>query len=235
MSIADKLTSIAENEQKVYDAGVTDGRQAEHDEFWSDFLKTVNDGYGGKHAFAGRGWNEKTFNPPKITLIPSACEGMFRESKIGDLAGIMDRTGFAIRWSNTQYFDQMFLQAAISHIPVIDLSNATYVTQTFASPVIQIIDGIIFPSFARNFKTTFQNASALKEISYIGGTIQGNITFSSCTKLNHDTIMRVINALYDYVAEGSTTTYTLTLGTTNLAKLSEEEQAIAIQKGWTLA
>lgn len=31
------------------------------------------------------------------------------------------------------------------------------------------------------------------------------------------------------------TTQTLTLGTTNLAKLTEEEMAIATEKGWTLA
>ena len=33
MSIADKLTTIAENEQKVFDAG----KQAEYDEFWDSF------------------------------------------------------------------------------------------------------------------------------------------------------------------------------------------------------
>ncbi|MBQ6998258.1 MAG: hypothetical protein IJN62_00520 [Clostridia bacterium] len=235
MSIADKLTTIAENEQKVYDKGVTDGRQAEYDEFWSDAFSTLKDGYGGKHAFAGRCWNAKTFNPPPGTFIPYVCEGMFRESKIGDLAGIMERTGFTIKWSATSYFDCMFINATITHIPVIDLSSAIYVSQTFSSTAIKVIDGIIFPSVARNFKTTFSNATALEEISYIGGTIQGNITLSSCTKLNHDTIMRVINALYDYVAEGSTTTYTLTLGSTNLAKLTDEEKAIATQRGWTLA
>ena len=35
--------------------------------------------------------------------------------------------------------------------------------------------------------------------------------------------------------EGSTTTQTATLGTTNLNKLTDEEKAIATEKGWTLA
>lgn len=34
-----KLTTIAENEQKVYDNGVADGKQAEYDAFWDGFLE----------------------------------------------------------------------------------------------------------------------------------------------------------------------------------------------------
>jgi hypothetical protein len=45
--------------------------------------------------------------------------------------------------------------------------------------------------------------------------------------------MNVINILKDY--SGSGTTYTLTLGSTNLAKLTDAEKAIATEKGWTLA
>ena len=46
----------------------------------------------------------------------------------------------------------------------------------------------------------------------------------------HDSLMSIINNLATV-----TTTQTLTLGSTNLAKLSSEEKAIATNKGWTLA
>ena len=56
------------------------------------------------------------------------------------------------------------------------------------------------------------------------------VDFSYCTNLTHDSLMSIINNLATV-----TTTQTLTLGSTNLAKLSSEEKAIATNKGWTLA
>lgn len=52
------------------------------------------------------------------------------------------------------------------------------------------------------------------------------------TSLSHDSLVYLINNLYD---RSTTTTATLTLGTTNLSKLTEEEKAVATEKGWTLA
>lgn len=52
------------------------------------------------------------------------------------------------------------------------------------------------------------------------------------TKLTHDSLMYIINNAKD-LAGG--TTQTLTLGSTNLAKLTDDEKAIIIAKNWTLA
>ena len=52
--------------------------------------------------------------------------------------------------------------------------------------------------------------------------------------LTVQSLMNVINNLYDFVGNGSTTTKTLTLGTTNLNKLTDEQKAVATNKGWTL-
>ena len=60
--------------------------------------------------------------------------------------------------------------------------------------------------------------------------INKNIDFSDCSLLTHDSLMDIINNLSTV-----TSTKTLTLGTTNLAKLTDAEKAIAINKGWTLA
>jgi uncharacterized protein YndB with AHSA1/START domain len=45
--------------------------------------------------------------------------------------------------------------------------------------------------------------------------------------------MNIIGCLSDY--SGSGTTHTCTIGTANLAKLTDAEKAIATEKGWTLA
>ncbi len=60
------------------------------------------------------------------------------------------------------------------------------------------------------------------------------LSFVNCTLLNHDTLIRILNALYDYSTD-TENTYTLGLGTTNLAKLTDEEKAITTNKGWTLS
>ena len=67
-------------------------------------------------------------------------------------------------------------------------------------------------------------------------TITGNPNFkvsldlASCTNLTHDSLMVVINGL-----QTVTTTQTLTLGSANLAKLTDDEKKVATDKGWTLA
>ena len=54
---------------------------------------------------------------------------------------------------------------------------------------------------------------------------------STCTSLTHDSLMNVINEAADVTASPKT----LTLGTKNLNKLTDEEKAIATNKGWVLA
>lgn len=61
--------------------------------------------------------------------------------------------------------------------------------------------------------------------------INANMDFSDCP-LTHDSLMDIINNL---ITTPYTQTKTLTLGVTNLAKLTDEEKVIATGKGWTLA
>ncbi len=60
------------------------------------------------------------------------------------------------------------------------------------------------------------------------------LNLMSCTKLTHDSLMNVINSLYD-IASASVFPQNLVLGTTNIAKLTENEIAIATSKGWTVS
>ena len=79
------------------------------------------------------------------------------------------------------------------------------------------------------FSRTFNGCLSLE-------TITGNPVFntslwlSESPKLTHDSLMVVINGL-----QTVTSTQTLTLGSTNLAKLTEADKQIATDKGWTLA
>lgn len=77
----------------------------------------------------------------------------------------------------------------------------------------------------------FQNAVALKEL-YIEGVIGQNKTNLQWSPLTHDSLMSIINALKDYSNDTSGTTWKITLGSDNIAKLSAEEIQIIHDKGW---
>ena len=83
-------------------------------------------------------------------------------------------------------------------------------------------------SAVTNMVFMFYNCSALVNL-YID-VIPVSISFKESTLLSYESLLRILNALTEV-----TTTQTLTLGTTNLAKLTDEEKAIATEKGWTLA
>lgn len=59
--------------------------------------------------------------------------------------------------------------------------------------------------------------------------ISTSIDFSTNSKLTHDSLLSIINNLSTV-----STTQTLTIGSTNLAKLSSDEIVIATNKGWTV-
>lgn len=75
----------------------------------------------------------------------------------------------------------------------------------------------------------FTKCTALKTITG-NPNFKASFSLSDSTELTHDSIMVVINGL-----QTVTTEQTLTLGTTNLAKLTDEEKKVATDKGWTLA
>ncbi len=77
--------------------------------------------------------------------------------------------------------------------------------------------------------TIFDNCKLLVDL-YPPKNISANMKVSSSTALSHDSLMSIINNLIT-----TTSTKKLTLGTTNLAKLTDDEKAIATNKGWTLA
>ena len=79
-----------------------------------------------------------------------------------------------------------------------------------------------------NANYMFYGCSALEEVHI--HNLGENLDLSACTKLTHDCLVELINNL-----QTVTSTKTLTLGSTNLAKLTDEEKQVATNKGWTLA
>ena len=77
----------------------------------------------------------------------------------------------------------------------------------------------------------FYNCSGLTNV-VLSGTLNCNrLAFSNSSKLTVDSMVNIINALVDRTGQNN---YTIYLGSTNLAKLTDEQKAVATNKNWTL-
>lgn len=85
----------------------------------------------------------------------------------------------------------------------------------------------------RNFTSTSSCFRGCGSLTNLGGFVGLKVStdFSSSSLLTHDSLINIITK----AADVNKNPQTLTFGSTNLAKLTDEEKAIAINKGWTLA
>ena len=149
--------------------------------------------------------------------------------------------------SSVTNMSSMFLEcSALTTIPLLDTSSVTNMTGIFKTCTSLTTIPLLDTSSIINIWRIFNNCS---NIENIGGfqnlgnaysktasvnTYQYELSLSKLTKLTHDSLMNVINNLYDITTKGCKA-QKLTLGTDNMAKLTAEEIAIATNKGWTVS
>lgn len=218
---------------QAYDSGV----RAEYDRFWGSFQ---NNGNRVNYLRGFSTWPTECFKP-KYDIKPTEDAQMLFTGAFGggwslspvDLTKILEECGIVLDLSRVTNVSYAFYNAGITHIGVCDFRNATRFSEVFGvSTNLVTIDKILMPinqnSGALNW---FANCSALENLVIEGEIKLNGMNLSECTKLTHASLISVINALQSKTSG----TWTLTLGTTNLAKLTATEKAIATGKGWTLA
>lgn len=246
MSIAEKLQIITDNVTKVWkaghnngygvghNAGVLDGKQWQYDEFWESYCNNINTDFtGGYGAFAGTAWTKATCKPTK-DLKPRYANQMFAyNSCIEDLDAWAEELGITIDFSASTSFQYTFygMNSTLKEVGVIDTRAAHHLPNTFNGAVgLHTIGHLILKDDgSQNLTGIFSGCKALENITISGKIGFNNIDFSSCTLLTHKSLMSIIYSLLE-----TSTTKVLKIGADNLGKLSEEEKAIATQKGWSL-
>lgn len=231
MSIAEKLQTIAENEQRVYEAG----KKSEYDRFWDDYQQNGN-----RTIYAnafGSCWTENNFRP-KYPMRPTNAYMMFHTNVAGaiyidDFVAFCEENNVVLDFSQCTYAMYGLGRLRTNHHGVLDFSKCKEMNYLFYSHnnetfSISTIDEWISSEITTYHATTFQHATNLTNFKVSGVIATGAVDFSKCTKLTHDSLMSIINHLKDGASN------TLTLGATNLAKLTDSEKAIATTKGWTL-
>lgn len=85
-----------------------------------------------------------------------------------------------------------------------------------------------FSKVTSQIDTTFTSCRNLQNVRFTG-TINVDVFMNGCPKLTLDSLLSLLNALADGVTDK-----TCKIGSTNLAKLTDAQKAIATDKGWTL-
>ena len=242
--IMKKLAQVNASEQKVYNAGyekgkaeggyeqgVADGKQAEYDAFWDAFQENGNrTNY--SLAFSGKTWVDSIFKPKYAIKVTGYADYLFSQTGITDIKGVSLDTSGATTLANALYM------ASITHLPIIDCSgvNRGGGMQSLISNCTNLvsIEKIIMPdpTLISHYASFLAGCSKLENVVIEGVIGKGSLDMKASTKLSHDSIVSIINAL-------STATSGLSITLSKTAKeaaFTADEWAalIATKPNWTI-
>lgn len=196
--------------------------------------------------YGARTWYEYAFGywdmeyiRPKYKVVPTGCRDIYMftqnkrlkivEKKYFDLSNITVAFGAT---STSAHYCSFYKCSNLEIVEDIGMPAAGYYSTFNRCSKLHTIE-VMRVTEESGFDTVFTNCAELVNLTIEGTIGQNGLDLSYSPKLSHDSLMSIINALKDY--SGSGTTHTVTLGSTNLAKLTTAEKAIATNRGWTLA
>ena len=244
MNIAEKLTTIAENEQRVAIANAeleealyskSEGGKTYYDEFW-DALQQNGNRINYTYGFMGQSWTDTTFNPKYNIITNWATVSLFQNCLITDLEAILKRNGVVLDISNNANYGTVFAYSTITVLPEIVFSRNYTNSYNFCSGCTNLhtIRKITFTEGISNtahFNDTFPNCTALANIEFDG--ILANSISLKDSPLTKASIESLINVLSD-TATGKTVT--LKSDAVNAAMPWDVwDELIATKPNWTFS
>lgn len=149
--------------------------------------------------------------------------------------------------NNVTNMTSMFLNCyALVEIPqfntsnVISMNSMFYTCSSLTTVPLLNADKVTDLSNVFNYTKKLTNFGGLLNIGQAYSTSSSEnyskyvYKLSSCKQLTHESLINIINGLYDIKTKGCNS-QSLTLGDENIAKLTAEEIAIATEKGWTVS
>ena len=201
-----KSGELADKVDKVYEAG----RKDEQTEFWEEFQM------GGKRTYYYR-FGTGTTMPDGLT----AKEQFWTDKTYNPIYPLTIENGQELFGQNVALTD--------TKVPIVLVgTNMNYAFGGARSlKTIRSLD----ITKCTNWISTFYLCYALENINFVG-TVKVDLSFVHSKKLTHESLMSIINALYDFSSDTNGTAHTLKLGTENLAKLTQAEKDRITNKGW---
>ena len=219
MSIAQNLTTIAENVPKVYEAG----KKAEYDDFWDGVQQNgKREDY--DHGF--RMWGN-VYIRPKYKVVPTGsttchqymfyeCPNLKKiEAQYFDFSKISGLSQTSNSDSNRQIFQRC---TAIEEIEDIGMPAGMYYYTFGNCPSLHTI-AVVRVKQTTTYTGAFGGCSSLTNISF-DGAIGRSINLSVCP-LSKESLKNITEHLFDYTGT-SEYTYTLTVNTSAFEALEAE-------------
>lgn len=190
------------------------------------------------------------FSCNKLTSIPS-----FDTSNVVDMTQMFQSCANLknvpdLDYSNAVLICSLFAGCtSLTSIPDLDISSAIYFATSSSNSWINGASNItsIGALQCDNIEDIYYmfGGSSNTKITHFGGAINlgkrwtlnnssGNYAFNYVPNLTYESVLNVLNGLYDRASAGMTN-ITLKLHPNHLAMLSDEDIAIATNKGWTLS
>jgi hypothetical protein len=195
MNIQEKLTTIADNVPKVYEAGIAEGRVQEQSDFW-DIYQDYGNRTNYEYAFYNStntpnvGWCDDNFYP-KYDLRTNRF--VFFYLQVSDIVKRLEECGVKIDFLNSANMDCAFRGCASSTLPTVDATNITTLNWCFyACKAVEI--NIINLKESCIVTNMMDWCSWLKRLR-ISGTIGGTFSLEHSKALDKESFYSVINAL----------------------------------------
>lgn len=233
MTTAEKLVKIAENEQKVYEAG----QKSEYDAFWDAYQKN-GIVYSASYMYANEGWNDDTFKPKHSQASMNNCTNMFNTCGVTDLQAILDRQGVVFDFSKCKEFGNTFSYSKLTRVGVINTTSANVLNNVFnSSKNLHTIGKLILKNDGSQVfnNNVFNNCTALKEIRF-EGTIGKSLDLHWSTNLSAESYNSIFVAMSTTVT-GQTITFPTTAQATYDAKYGAGQWSMWVSylSNWTFA
>ncbi len=227
MSIASLFEVIADEvHEKGYDKGELD--------VWNCFTKngTRTNYY---NAFLGTDFSNKTI-PQGLCKPRLRVHSMFYQYGGRYLPSGIDCSEFDVSGTTDMHAYGLFYYAmSLIEIPDILLPAQKSYERAYYGCGSLVSIAVIRSNADTIWKNTFTGSSKIESLSIEGVIGTNGFDISPTQRINKTSLLSIIGALADYSTDTSGTKWVCTLGSANLAKLTDAEKAIATEKGWSLA
>jgi len=249
-TISDYLTQLQTDKQILVNNLVAKGVNATNEETFTSLVPKVADIQGGGSSFEITDASYLFYYGVRADIINELCSMIsssctefsnmfYYASSLKDVPLFDTSSGV--------YFSSMFyLCSSLTEIKQYDTSNGKEFQQMCRNNSALVTVAELDFSKAERLTQIFTGCTKLTNLGGFKNLGKAYLTTSSanynnyklelsnCPSLTHDSLMNVINNLYDIATKGCNT-QSLVLGETNLAKLTEEEIQVAQLKGWSVS